>query len=133
MTIKKAYYYFYYKTYNFFINISDDALNSFKPAVLISALEVILVMDFFIWHTIVTKNDAALFPYVCIVIFIAVFNSYVFLHNNKYKTYYPEFENYRKKKKIIGGWIVFVIVLLIIDSLIFSFYQMSLIDWRPYR
>lgn len=133
MTLKKAYHYFYYNIYTFFINISDDALNKFKPAVIIAVLEVIILMDFFIWHTILTKNDAAILPYFLGAIFLALFNSFVFLHGNKYKKYFPEFQNYSKKKKVIGGSITFLIIILVIASLIFSFHQMDLIDWKKYR
>jgi hypothetical protein len=134
MTIKKAYYYFYYNIYNFFINISDDILNRFKPVIIIAGLEVFLFIDFFNWYSILTKNgDIATLPYFLAVLVVALFNSYVFLHGDKYKKYFPEFKNYSKQKKVIGGWITFIIIILVVASVIFSFYEMSLIDWKQYR
>ena len=134
MTLKKAYHYFYYIIYTFFINISDDALNKFKPVIIIAGLEIILLLDLFVWYTILNKNsDNAALPYFLAGLSIALFNSYVFLHDNKYKKYFTEFDNYSKQKKIIGRWITFLIIILVIASLIFSFHQMSLIDWKKYR
>jgi len=135
MTLKKAYYYFYYNIYIFFINISDDALNKFKPVIIIACLEISILTDFFNWYSILTKGDdeGATLPYFIAGILLALFNSFLFLHDNKYKKYFPEFENYSKKKKVIGRWITFLIIILVIASLIFSFHQMSLIDWKKYR
>ena len=133
MTLKKAYYYFYYNIYIFFINISDDALNKFKPVIIIGGLEISILTDFFNWYSILTKNDAAILPYFLGAIFLALFNTFVFLHGNKYKKYFPEFQNYSKKKKVIGGSITFLIIILVIASLIFSFHQMDLIYWKIYR
>ena len=44
-----------------------------------------------------------------------------------------EFENWPKKKNIRGGIIVWGIIIFIIANLIFSFYLMSLINWKLYR
>jgi len=135
MTLKKSYYYFYYNIYIFFINISDDALNKFKPVIIIGGLEISILTDFFNWYSILTKgdDDGATLPYFLGALFLALFNSYVFLPDNKYKKYFPEFQNYSKKKKVIGGSITFLIIILVIASLIFSFHQMDLIDWKKYR
>jgi hypothetical protein len=133
MTLKKFYYYLYYNFYCFFINISDDYLNSIKPVVIITALEAALLIDAFVWYNILFKNkDDVVWPYFLIGIFLSLFNNRFFLHNNKYKNYFKEFKNYSKRIKIIGGWITFLIVILIIVSVIFSFYQMSLINWKKY-
>lgn len=135
MSIKKFYYYLYYNIYCFFINISDDILNKFKPVLIISVLEVCLLMDFFLWYIILTKggNDA-IWPYFfIIIILIALFNSYIFLHNNKYKNYFAEFKKYNKRKKMIGGWATFILIILIITSLYYSFHQMGLVDWKKYK
>ena len=134
MTIKKFYYYLYYNLYCFFINISDDALNSSKPVIIITLLEVALLMDVFIWYTIQFKNmDDIFWPYYLIIIFFTIFNSRFFLHNNKYKSYFVEFKNFSKRKKMIGGWATFILIILIITSLYFSFHQMGLVDWKKYR
>ncbi len=56
MSIKKAYYYLYYKLYNFAVSISDDAINEWKPLVTILVLQVLLIGEVFIWYSIVTKK-----------------------------------------------------------------------------
>jgi hypothetical protein len=102
MTLKKAYYYFYYKIYYFFINVSDDILNKFKPVIIIAGLEVLVLTAFYNWYSILTRgwdNQDKPIPYFLGVIFIALFNSNVFLRNDKYKRYFTEFQNYTTKKR----------------------------------
>ena len=134
MTLTKFYYYFFYKIYNFSIHFSDDALNELKPGIIISVLQIFLMMDIIIWYTIITKKDVGPnWPYILLVVFICVSNYYVFLYKNKWKKYFDEFKHYNKRKNILGGWFVFFTIILITTSLIFSFYEMSLINWEAYR
>ena len=133
MTIKKAYYYFYYKIYNFSKNISDNILNDIKPVVIIGVSEIFLLSDIMIWYGIITKND---FPDILLYgigLIIIVFNFYIFMVRKDLKKYFTEFKHYDKKKNIIGGWIVFLTIMLALGSLIFSFYEMSLVDWTKFR
>lgn len=134
MSIKKAYYFFFYKIYNFSKNVSDDALNDLKPGIIISVLQIFLLIEILVWYTIITKGDVgADWYYKVVAILICGFNYYVFLYKNKWKNYFNEFKNYGKRKNIIGGWLTFITIIFIIVSLIFSFYQMSLVDWKQYR
>jgi hypothetical protein len=136
MTVKKAYHYFYYKLYKFFLLFSDDIFNKYKPIIIIIGLEAFLVTAIYNWYSILARgwdNKDHTFIYFSVGIFLALFNSFFFLHGDKYKMYFTEFENYNKQKKIIAGWVTFLIILLVIASFIFSMYQMSLIDWKKYR
>ncbi|MBS1735630.1 MAG: hypothetical protein JSS98_03395 [Bacteroidetes bacterium] len=136
MTFKKVYYYYYYKIYNFSKAISDDILNDVKPVAIISLSEIFLVGEIPIIYSNITKKDAVSFwPYILfITILICLFNSYFFLFRDKWqKIYFKEFKHYDKKKNIIGGWVVFLTIMLALGSLVFSIYEMSLIDWAKYR
>lgn len=136
MSLKKAYYYFYYKLYNFFILFGEDFLLKYKPLIFIISLEVLLLSAVSNWYSILARgldNQDHFILLIAITIFISLFNSSFFLHGEKYKTYFIEFENYNKKKKIISGWIIFIIISLVISIYFISDYQMELINWKRYR
>jgi len=137
MSIKKAYYYLYYKLYNFAVSISDDAINEWKPLVTIGILQVMIIAEIFVWYSILTKKILTLAnPLTSILLIVAVIglsNYFFFLHRNKWKGYIAEFKQYGKRKKKIGGIIVFLLIASVVASVIFSFYRLSQIDWQRYR
>lgn len=137
MTIKKAYYYLYYKLYRFAVSISDDAINEWKPLVTILILEVLLIAEIFIWYSVATKKifvvSNPLTSFLPVVAIIGIANYIFFLHKNRWRNYVDEFKSYDKKKKSFGGLIVFLIIALIVASVVLAFYQLSQIDWKQYR
>ncbi len=133
MDIKKVYYYFYYKIYNFSVGVSDDFLNEIKPVSIITITEIFLVADLMIWYTIIAKKDFSPILFYFVIGGFIIFNSYFFLIKKEKEKYFKEFKKYGRNKNILGGWIVLLIIMLSLASLIFSFYKMSLIDWSKYR
>ncbi len=137
MSIKKAYYYLYYKLYNFAVSISDDAINQWKPLVTIIVLQGLLIAEIFIWYTITTKRIFSITNpltfFLPIVGVIGIANYIFFLHGDKWKKYIAEFEIYDKRKKSIGGIVVFLLIALVLVSVVFSFYRLSQIKWEQYR
>lgn len=137
MSLKKAYYYLYYKLYRFAVSISDDAINEWKPLITILVLEILLIAEIFIWHSIATKKifvvNNPLFSFLPTVAIIGTANYLFFLHRDKWKGYITEFKQYDKKNKYIGGMIVSTVIALIVASVIIAFYELSKIDWKQYR
>lgn len=137
MTIKKAYYYLYYKLYRFAVSISDDAINEWKPLVTILILEVLLIAEIFIWYSVATKKifvvSNPLTSFLPVVAIIGIANYIFFLHKNRWRNYVDEFKSYDKKRKSFGGLIVFLVIALIVASVMLAFYQLSQIDWKQYR
>jgi hypothetical protein len=129
MSLGKAYQYLYYKLYIFGIKISDDMLNEYKPIITISVLENILIGESIVWYTVITgktvsfSNPAVIFYPISLV--IAAFNYYFFLDNKSWRKYINEFKAYDKQNKNIGSLLVFMIILLVISSLIISFYFLA--------
>ncbi|WP_129534841.1 hypothetical protein [Chryseobacterium sp. 3008163] len=76
-----------------------------------------------------SKVDLSIFkPVVYIpLIFTIGFNYYTLDYLDIWKNYNQEFDQLPKKKNIIGSWIAFGIVLIIIMNFIFSFYCL---DWK---
>ncbi len=134
MGIKKAYYYLYYKLYNFAVSISDDAINEWKPLVTILILQVLLIAEIFVWYSIATKKifviTNPLISFLPIVAAIGIANYIFILHGDKWKNYVDEFKQYDRRKKSVGGIIVFLVIILVLASVIFSFYRLSQISWQ---
>lgn len=137
MTIKKAYYYLYYKLYRLAVSISDDAINEWKPLVTILILEVLLIAEIFIWYSAATKKifvlSNPLTSFLPVVAIIGTANYIFFLHKSRWRDYVDEFKSYDKKKKSFGGLIVFLVIALIVASVVLAFYQLSQMDWKQYR
>ena len=136
MSIKKAYYYLFYKFYKFSEAAPSRWLSDWKAELCVDALEIFLGLSFLIYYTVFTKqwiniaNGKAILLYVAL---ISLPNYFIFHHKHQWKEIVKEFDKLPKKKNLIGSCIVFIIVLAIITNLIVAFYQMSLIDWSKYR
>ncbi|AQW97240.1 hypothetical protein CMT42_12895 [Elizabethkingia anophelis] len=123
----KVLYYLFYKINVFFKSISNDGWSEWKSLVVIGSAQVFVLIELIIWWTIITKSKVDIPKYYFIVfgLLITSMNYYIFKHNsNKYNDL---FKSYSKRKNIIGGWFVFVLLLGIFGSLIYSFYRLSLV------
>jgi carbon starvation protein CstA len=133
--MKKAYYLLFYKLYRFWEAVGDDNWSDWKALVIIGGCQALLLIELLVWWTVITKVGADFSKYLLIVpgLFIAVMNYYVFLHNDHWKVYEAEFKSYSSRKNRIINLSVLMFILLVIGSLIFAFYKMSLIDWSKFR
>ena len=117
------------------VNISDDLLNNIKPMVIISVTVFQFWVQAIIWFTILTKRGFTIGPLfvVITIIFFAVPNYYLCIRNNKWEKYFKEFEHYSKSKKVLWDSLIVLIIFGTFAFTIFSFYEMSQIDWSKYR
>ena len=139
MTFKKAYYLLFYKLYQA-VKTTDDGigLNDWKAGLIVQTLQYFILFSVVLQVEILSHKSV--FPEVNpmiwaipIAIFLAVFNYYAFLHNDKWKKYESEFISYPKPKMRISNIIVIFICFFIIVLLIFTFYQYSQVDWKKYE
>ncbi|MCS4300660.1 hypothetical protein [Chryseobacterium sp. BIGb0232] len=125
--MKKAYYYFFYKLYKIMLQISypfGDFFSNFRAGLVIIALEIWLCISIYGYLSIFLGRKISLsitepsgfIPYAIIV----SSNIYFFSSPNKWKSYFEEFEKLPKRKNLIGGIIVWSIIVLIIFNFIFS-------------
>lgn len=56
-----------------------------------------------------------------------------FSRNDKWILIVKKFDRLPKRKNKIGGWVIFIFCAFILINLIYSYYQLSLIDWSKYR
>jgi hypothetical protein len=137
MNFKKLYYYLFYKIYKFSEAAPSKWLSDLKAGVTIIFLEILVLTSFYVYYTIYFNRYATL-EFISYKTFgplgvILILNYFAFIYKNNWKTYVEEFDKWPPKKNTIGGVIVTCVILIIIVNLIFSFYLMSLIDWKQYR
>jgi len=132
----KAYYYFFYRIYLFWENGPMRFWSHFKTGLTIIFLEIWLVLSLFIYYNVFIDRyfrlDKTLFLIISTII-IAV-NVYFFNSSTDKWIFYKEsFDKISARKNLIGGIIVWSIIILIIINLIFAFYIMGKVDWDEYR
>lgn len=137
--LKSAYYYFFYKIYKSIEYTSElgggKFWTDFKASIVVSVLEIWLITSVFVYYNIFIDrfyefNMVAFFSATAIIMII---NYLLFVHYDKWKENNTKFDQLPKKENMIGGIIVWSIVVFIIVNLIFSFYLMSQVDWSQYR
>ena len=117
--LKRCYYYFFYKIYKSIEYTSEIGggkfWTDFKASIVLSVLEIWFVFSLFFFYKInfnqIFDLDKILYLITGGVIFIV--NTVVFDYSNKWKEYNIEFEHLPKNKNIIGGIIVWAIIILI--------------------
>jgi magnesium-transporting ATPase (P-type) len=129
MSIRKLYYYFFYKIYKSIQYTSapfGEFLNNFKAGLVMIVLQLWIVFSIINYYTVITGTKVQLsisnpIIYIPLVIILGV-NYYTLDYLDIWKSYNNEFDQLHKKKNIIGGWIVLAIVIIITANFIFSFY-----------
>ncbi|AYZ10814.1 hypothetical protein EGY05_02140 [Chryseobacterium arthrosphaerae] len=129
MSIKKNYYYFFYKIYKSVQYTSKpfgDFLLKFRAGIIMIALQIFALASLGIYYSIITQAKMELSIFMAVIyiplIIIIAFNYYSLDYLDIWKEYNKEFDNLPRKKNVLGSWIVFGIVLIIIGNFIFSFY-----------
>src|SRR5690606_16723869 len=119
--IKRAYYYLFYKLYKFWEWISYPKFwSNYKAIVSIGALEIWILFITFDVRALI-RNEKLEYeishPVILIPFLIIIIGNYIlFIHTDKWKEYNAEFDQLPRKKNIIGGIIVWTIIILIIAS-----------------
>lgn len=129
MSIKKLYYYLFYKIYKAIIYTSTpfgDFLSSFKAGLVLIVLQIWSFLSIINYYTVITGSKVELsistpIMYIPLIIIIG-FNYYTLDYLDIWKSYNQEFDQLPKKKNTIGSWIVILIVLIVIMNFVFSFY-----------
>lgn len=101
-----------------------DFFSNFRAGLVIIALEIWLCISIYGYLSIFLGRKISLsitepsgfIPYAIIV----SSNIYFFSSPNKWKSYFEEFEKLPKRKNLIGGIIVWSIIVLIVINFIFS-------------
>ncbi|MRI63203.1 hypothetical protein EDM00_04235 [Ornithobacterium rhinotracheale] len=110
-------------------------MSDFKAGVSIIALEIWLVMTIINYYNVYINRQFHLnkITFLIIGLFIAISNIKLFTFSDLWKEYNKEFAQLSKKKNIIGGMIVWSIIIFVIINFIYSFYLMSQINLPQHK
>jgi hypothetical protein len=133
--MKKVYYLLFYKLYRLFKFLSEDGWADWKVVIVIQTLQLFVLAIVFLQIELITKsnvlpNGNPKIWAIPLAIALAIFNYYIFLHQKAWKIYENEFKKYSKQKNRVINLIVFCIVFGILSMLIFTYYQISQVDWH---
>jgi hypothetical protein len=124
--MKRGYFYLFYKFYKF-SQWSPSIFPSNSVAVLdIMSLELFVLLSMYNYYAILFKqnwySECLSIEFLAPVLFIPIFNSFIFFKDRKWEDYIKEFDSWPREKNASGTWIVVGIILFIAGNLIFSFY-----------
>lgn len=118
-TIKRAYYYFFYKVYKMMLGTSypfGNFFSGFRAGLVMIVLELWIIFTiqnyYQIFNNINPKYTSDLLLYI-VGFIIIVFNYITIDYNNVWKKYNIEFDDLPKRKNTIGGIIVWSVILFI--------------------
>lgn len=123
--IKQAYYYFFYTLYKRSEKSSTLFPYNFISSLYIIILQIFLIGSFTNYYNIIFHTDSAILSnkvWITIVAILVIIDYLIFHYKNQWKDIVINFdklsqEHHRKYKRI-----VYIITLIIISNLIFSFY-----------
>lgn len=137
--MKRAYYYFFYKLYKIMLWTSSPFKNffsKFRASLALVTLELWIVFTiencYEILNEIDPKSNSNSFIYI-MGLSIIIFN-YISLdyYDIVWKKYKEEFDELPKRKNMIGGIIVWIIILFITASFFFSTFYLHKINFGTY-
>ncbi|WP_284462191.1 hypothetical protein [Chryseobacterium sp.] len=126
-SIKRIYYYFYYKLYNHYENNGTPFWSDFKANASIGALEIWLILSILNYFTLITgKTTGELTiwqPSILIpIILLFILHYFVFIATDIWKEYNREFNLLPEEKNKRNGIVIWGIIILIIINTVFSYY-----------
>jgi len=138
--VKKAYYLLFYKLYKSFESIDNltgmgYGLNDWKAGLVIQTLQICIIffalneINVFTYKNPFPETDPKLWI-IPLCVIIAIINYFTFLHHDNWKKYVPEFSKYSRSFNLIINIIVVIICFGVFALLIFSYYQISKINWK---
>ena len=127
MILLKAYQYLFYKLYRFYETSTYSRWwSEWKALVTIIVMEMWTLFSLVFYYQAFTGDAPEIDTLVWIVgAVLAVWNWYLFEHQDEWKDIVKEFDKLPKKQNRIGSFIVLLIVSVSIANVVFSVYTLS--------
>lgn len=121
------YYYLFYKFYKLFKAITyTKALYDMKAVTLVMSLELWIILSLYNYYAVLVNQrgqfEILSFKILVPCVIIIIIKWFAFWRNDDWKGYVNKFDQWPKKKNMVGTWIVIGVVLFIAANLVFSFY-----------
>ena len=131
------YYYFFYKMYKLH---EGSWLAETKATFFMEICYLMIIITLLIFYKIHINRylilgnlaNIKLIVFLTYLIFLGIPHYLIFSRNNRWKLIINKFDRLPKKKNIKGGWLCYGIFVFIFANFIYSFYQLSLINWSEY-
>lgn len=119
--MKSLYYYFFYKIYKFWDLISIPKFWSDAKALLsIMILELFILQSCVLYYVAFVNKQSdfgeGIIETSGMVLLVLIPNYFVFYHQDRWKMIIREFDKWPKRKNMIGGIIVWAIILTIVTQ-----------------
>ncbi|MGO4289697.1 hypothetical protein [Chitinophaga sp. RAB17] len=129
MSIKKAYYYLFYKLYKYYQRGPSVWLTDWKAALSLDVLVLFIPLSVLVYYltffgrnlTMNIENLRLIIPGAGLLL-IVLPNYFIFNSRDQWRNIVNEFDQLPEKENRLGGWIVFGAVLSVIGNLVFSYY-----------
>lgn len=135
--IVKAYYYMFYKLYKWYERGPSVWLSDWKALLSLDVLWIFIGISGLVYYTLFADRYFSIgdgkFFLIGYIVLIGIPNYFIFHHRDQWKDIVKEFDKLPKGKNRLGGWLVFLISMLIIGNMVYAFYLMSQVDWAQYR
>ena len=127
MSLTKMYHYLFYKYYRLFEAFKTTRwLTDTKAVIVVMSIEIWILFSLNNYYDILSHHRGQLnfisFKVLIPFISLILINWYTFLKDDRWKDYVKEFDQWPKRKNIIGGWIIAGVTLFFFANLIFSIY-----------
>jgi hypothetical protein len=126
-----AYYYFFYRLYIWYESSTFKWWSDAKAVLSICVLEIMLLYTAEGLLSVAYQED--LFGkksvFIAVTVVIVVSNYFIFMHNESWRSHVKRFNKLSQKKNLIGGIIVWTIVVFVFVALVFMYYLLSQINW----
>ncbi|SHG85525.1 hypothetical protein [Chryseobacterium vrystaatense] len=130
MSIKKLYYYLFYKLYKFWDYISVPKFwSNYKASLSIVILEIFIIISCTNYYNILYNSNSGILSnsgWITIVMLLVVVDYYVFHSKDQWNHIIIEFDESCSGKNKIYSILAWGLILLVISNMIFSFYCLNL-------
>lgn len=132
--VGKFYAHLFYRLSQWAKSIADDGLHEWKALLAICVMECYLVLNIpfiaevLLHRPILTGNQWIMALPLAIGLVGA--NYLALIHNGRWKRYESEFKSYSGRTNLIGSLIILGAMVVVLASLIVTFYAMSQLQWR---
>ena len=133
--IKNTYYFIFYKFYYIFKASANEGWEEWKSYIAVNTLGIMFIIELLNWWSIIFRTviDVPTYWVAIPAGIIVIGNYFIFIHQNKWKKYEEKFKQYSINQSRKLSLIFLIVVIGILTSLIFSFYELGKIDWTPLR
>lgn len=124
-TIKKRYYYLFYKFYKFAEAAPSKWLSDWKASLCLDILILFIFSSLLNYYKAIIDQASRIGEgnlLLVVIIIISISNYFIFQHRDQWRNIVHEFDGLPKQTNKMGSWIVFGVVFLVVSNFIYSFY-----------